>query len=101
MHLITSSMQLDTPGALACSPCSILLLSKAGMGGVPVQAYLSLKENRVIDAWVAEGERWVLEGEGEPAVKFKNTTLNLHLNWLDRLTFADGDVFTWKKVGIV
>ena len=66
--------------------------------GCTPQAYLNIKENRVINAWVAEGEQWVLEGEDEPSVKIWPTSLELHLNWLDRLTFADGDVYTWKKV---
>lgn len=51
----------------------------------------------MINAWVAEGERWVLEGEDEPAIKFRGAALELHLNWLDRLTFSDGDAYSWKK----
>ena len=26
--------------------------------------------------------------------------MELHLNWVDCLTFYDGDVYTWKKVRI-
>ena len=63
-----------------------------------VQSYLNIIENRVINSWVAEGEQWVLEGEDEPSVKIWPTCLELHLNWLDRLTFSDGDVYSWKKV---
>ena len=40
----------------------------------------------------------MLEGEDEPALKFWGTSLELHMNWLDRLTFSDGDAYTWKKV---
>ncbi|CAL8466614.1 g6150 [Coccomyxa elongata] len=60
--------------------------------------YLNQKSNKVINAWVAEGERWMLEGEDEPALKFRGTSLELHMNWLDRLTFFDGDAYSWKKM---
>lgn len=63
-----------------------------------LQVYLNRKANRVINAWVAEGEKWMLEGEDEPALKFRGTSLELHMNWLDRLTFSDGDAYSWKKV---
>lgn len=63
-----------------------------------VQTYLNIKENRVINSWVAEGEHWRLEGEDEPSVKFRGATIELHLNWLDSLTFSDGDAYTWDKV---
>lgn len=62
-----------------------------------MQTYYSGRKNRVINSWVAEGEAWLLEGEGEPAVRLKGTTLDLHLNWLDRLRFADGDAYAWDK----
>ncbi|KAK9916529.1 hypothetical protein WJX75_003761 [Coccomyxa subellipsoidea] len=60
-------------------------------------AYLNQKANRVINAWVAEGENWLLEGEDEPALRFWGASLELHLNWLDHLTFSDGDAYSWKK----
>ena len=63
-----------------------------------MQTYLNIKENRVINSWVAEGEQWRLEGEDEPVVKFWGTSVELRLNWLDCLTFSDGDVYTWTKV---
>ena len=63
-----------------------------------LQTYLSIKEARAINSWVAEGEYWLLEGEDEPNVKFSGATVEIHLGWLDRLTFSDGDVYTWKKV---
>ena len=52
----------------------------------------------MINAWVAEGEKWMLEGEDEPALRFWGASMELHLNWLDRLTFSDGDAYSWKKV---
>jgi hypothetical protein len=64
---------------------------------VRAQTYYSGRANRVINSWVAEGAAWVLEGEGEPAVRLKGATLDLHLNWLDRLAFADGDAYAWDK----
>jgi hypothetical protein len=63
-----------------------------------MQVYLCKKENRVINAWIAEGETWMLEGEDEPSIKISIPSLELDLNWLDRVTFADGDVYSWKKV---
>lgn len=62
-----------------------------------MQAYLNQKANRVINAWVAEGENWLLKGEDEPALRFWGASLELHLNWLDHLTFSDGDAYSWKK----
>ena len=67
--------------------------------GPYMQTYLSIKEQRAILSWLAEGESWRLEGEDEPSVKFHTTSVELQLNWLDKLTFSDGDVYTWKKVG--
>lgn len=64
-----------------------------------MQTYLSIKEQRGILSWLAEGESWRLEGEDEPSVKFHTTSIEMQLNWLDKLTFSDGDVYTWKKVG--
>ena len=52
----------------------------------------------MIDSWVAEGECWRLEGECEPALKARGATIELRLNWLDCLTFSDGDAFHWTKV---
>ena len=52
----------------------------------------------MINSWVAEGENWRLEGEDEPVVKFWGATVELRLNWLDCLTFSDGDAYTWTKV---
>ena len=63
-----------------------------------LQTYLNIKENRVVNSWMAEGEHWKLEGEDEPSVRFWGTSVEIHLNWIDALTFDDGDVFTWKKV---
>ncbi|BDA41103.1 Oxysterol-binding protein-related protein 1A [Coccomyxa sp. Obi] len=60
--------------------------------------YLNQKANRVINAWVAEGQQWMLEGEDEPTLKFRGPSLELHMNWLEHLTFSDGDAYTWKKM---
>ena len=49
-------------------------------------------------SWVAEGERWRLEGEDEPKLRFQATSIEMCLNWLDNLTFSDGDTYSWKKV---
>lgn len=54
----------------------------------------------MIDSWVAEGEHWQLEGEYEPTLKARGPIIELHLNWLDCLTFSDGDAFHWTKVGV-
>ena len=64
-----------------------------------MQTYINRSENKVIDSWVAEGERWRLEGEYEPALKARGPIIELHLNWLDCLTFSDGDAYHWHKVG--
>ena len=38
-------------------------------------------------------------GEGALcSIKFHTTSVELILNWLDRLTFSDGDIYSWKKV---
>lgn len=66
--------------------------------GVLLQTYLSLQEERGIVSWVAEGEHWRLEGEDEPKLRFRATSVEMCLNWLDTLTFSDGDVYTWEKV---
>lgn len=49
-------------------------------------------------SWVAEGEQWRLEGEDEPQLKLRATSVEMCLNWLDTLMFSDGDMYTWKKV---
>ena len=53
-----------------------------------------------IGAWSAEGQRWTLQGECEPKVKF---SLAGHVDilghtWIDHLTFHDGEEFVWTKV---
>ncbi|EIE26339.1 hypothetical protein COCSUDRAFT_58876 [Coccomyxa subellipsoidea C-169] len=75
-----------------------VLLPEKRMRFMVETAYLNQKENRVINAWVAEGEKWMLEGEDEPALRFWGASLELHLNWLDRLMFSDGDAYSWKKM---
>lgn len=32
------------------------------------------------------------------SIKFHATSVELDLNWLDRLAFSDGDTYIWKKV---
>ena len=32
------------------------------------------------------------------SIKFHATSVELILDWLDRLTFSDGDIYSWKKV---
>lgn len=54
---------------------------------------------RIINAWHAEGARWTLTGEDEPRVSFWGSSVDIHLNWTDNLTFHDGETFSWRKVG--
>ncbi|CAL5227335.1 g10278 [Coccomyxa viridis] len=75
-----------------------LVLPEKRMRLLVETTYLNIKENRVINSWVAEGEQWRLEGEDEPVVKFWGTSVELRLNWLDCLTFSDGDTYTWTKM---
>lgn len=53
---------------------------------------------RIINAWHAEGAEWTLTGEDEPTVSFWGSSLDMHLNWTDNLSFADGETFAWRKV---
>ncbi|CAL5227336.1 g10279 [Coccomyxa viridis] len=75
-----------------------LVLPEKKMRILVETTYLSIKETRAIISWVAEGEHWRLEGEDEPSIKFHTTSVELILNWLDRLTFSDGDIYSWKKM---
>ena len=59
----------------------------------------SKESNRVVNSWVADGQNWLLEGEAEPRVKNRGTSVDITLNCLYHLTFADGDVYTWDLVG--
>ena len=34
-------------------------------------------------------------------MRSRGTAVDLYLNWMDQVTFADGDIFTWEKVGPV
>ncbi|KAK9916573.1 hypothetical protein WJX75_004348 [Coccomyxa subellipsoidea] len=52
---------------------------------------------RIINAWHAEGAKWELSGEDEPRVRFWGSSVDLHLNWTDVLTFSDGDTYSWRK----
>ncbi|CAL8466515.1 g6051 [Coccomyxa elongata] len=51
----------------------------------------------IINAWHAEGARWELTGEDEPRVRFWGSSVDIHLNWTDVLTFDDGDTYSWRK----
>ncbi len=50
-----------------------------------------------IIAAVSEGRRWKLEGDAELRSKFWGRSIELHPVGLLRLTFADGDEYTWSK----
>lgn len=45
----------------------------------------------------SEGRRWRLEGDAELKSKFWGRSIELHPLGLLRLTFADGDEYTWSK----
>lgn len=45
-----------------------------------------------------QGAKWELFGEDEPRVRFWGSSVDLHLNWTDVLTFSDGDTYSWRKV---
>ena len=45
----------------------------------------------------SEGRRWKLEGDAELKSKFWGRSIELHPLGLLRLTFADGDEYTWSK----
>lgn len=71
-----------------------------------MQVYQNLKEDSFIDAMHAEGRGWVLEAVGEPRVKFALTgglpCIDIQgPSWADRLTFSDGETFTWTKVSAI
>ena len=62
------------------------------------QSYYCGATNRVVNSWIGEGQNWLLEGEAEPKVNNKGTSVDVFLNCLYQLTFADGDVYTWDLV---
>ena len=37
-------------------------------------------------------------GEDEPTVSLAGASADIHLNWTNRLAFADGEEFSWRKV---
>ena len=45
----------------------------------------------------SEGRRWKLEGDAELKSKFWGRSIELHPLGVLRLTFADGDEYTWSK----
>ena len=45
-----------------------------------------------------EGRRWVFEGDAEVKSKFWGRSIELTPMGLLKLTFADGDTYTWNKV---
>lgn len=45
-----------------------------------------------------QGAQWELSGEDEPRVRFWGSSVDIHLNWTDVLTFSDGDTYSWRKV---
>lgn len=56
---------------------------------------------RFVNAWHAEGAAWAMSGEDEPRVRFWGTSIDMHLNWNVALVFADGECFSWRKVGCI
>lgn len=49
-------------------------------------------------AAVAEGRRWRYEGDADVKSKFWGRSIELRPEGLLRLSFTDGDVYTWNKV---
>ena len=45
-----------------------------------------------------EGRRWTFEGDAEVKSKFWGRSIELTPLGLLKLTFADGDTYTWNKV---
>ena len=72
---------------------------RADHPGSCAQVHHDLKANRFIQAWAAFGSAgWQLEGECEPDVSFGLGSLTiLGDNWLNTVTFRDGEQFTWNK----
>ncbi|KAK9805901.1 hypothetical protein WJX73_003344 [Symbiochloris irregularis] len=69
------------------------------------EVYQNLQKDSFIDAMHAEGRGWVLEAVGEPRVKFAVTgglpCIDIQgPSWVDCLTFADGETFTWTKMTV-
>lgn len=60
---------------------------------------LSAKSDVLNKYWICkQGARWELTGEDEPRVRFWGSSVDIHLNWTDVLTFDDGDRYSWRKV---
>ena len=51
-----------------------------------------------ISSAIIEGERWMIEIDGEPYPSILGPSLDIHLNWDVRLSFDDGDTFTYGPV---
>ena len=79
--------------------CMQLVRPEQGMRAVLESVHHDYSRRcRIINAWHAEGAEWTLTGEDEPTVSFWGSSLDMHLNWTDNLTFADGEAFSWRKV---
>jgi hypothetical protein len=61
------------------------------------RAWSQVCHHPTIIAAVSEGRRWKLEGDAELRSKFWGRSIELHPVGLLRLTFADGDEYTWSK----
>ena len=84
---------------LKARPCMQLVRPEQGMRAVLESVHHDYSRRcRIINAWHAEGAEWTLTGEDEPTVSFWGSSLDMHLNWTDNLTFADGETFSWRKV---
>jgi hypothetical protein len=93
------------PGSILSELCSSavhcmqLVRPEQGMRAVLESVHHDYSRRcRIINAWHAEGAAWTLTGEDEPTVSFWGSSLDMHLNWTDNLTFADGQTFSWRKV---
>jgi hypothetical protein len=40
----------------------------------------------------------MIEAEQEPRIKFRGTSIEVDFNWLERLTFDDGEALSYKRV---
>jgi hypothetical protein len=69
------------------------LLSRSVIFLTVLQFYLIVTSSSCV-----QGAKWELSGEDEPRVRFWGSSVDLHLNWTDVLTFSDGDTYSWRKV---
>ena len=60
---------------------------------------LQVVHHPTVLAAYCQGRRWTFEGDAEVKSKFWGRSIELTPMGLLKLTFADGDTYTWNKVG--